>query len=67
MLCFLGLLSGTRAFHAPIPIPAGIVVGNAQAELVHWLVNQPQSGKIVYADAEHADGIIEGLARHSLY
>ena len=50
-----------------MPLPVGIVVGNAQAELVNWLVNQPQSGKIVYADAAHADGIIEGLARHSLY
>jgi len=45
----------------------GIVVGNAQAELVHWLTRQPQDGKVVMADAFYADGILEGLARHSLY
>jgi hydroxymethylpyrimidine pyrophosphatase-like HAD family hydrolase len=45
----------------------GIVVGNAQPELLHWLVKQPQTGKVVYTDACLADGIMEGLARHGLY
>ena len=44
-----------------------IVVGNAQPELVTWLVRQEQNGKVIYADASYADGILEGLARHSLY
>jgi hydroxymethylpyrimidine pyrophosphatase-like HAD family hydrolase len=44
----------------------GIVVGNAQPELVKWLVQQPQDGKVVYAEAAYADGILEGLARHGL-
>ncbi|GLC57318.1 hypothetical protein PLESTB_001211200 [Pleodorina starrii] len=44
-----------------------IVVGNAQPELLQWLVRQEQSGKVIYADACYADGILEGLARHSLY
>ncbi|KAG2447799.1 hypothetical protein HYH02_007256 [Chlamydomonas schloesseri] len=44
-----------------------IVVGNAQPELVTWLVRQAQDGKVIYADACYADGILEGLARHSLY
>ncbi|GFR50917.1 hypothetical protein Agub_g13235 [Astrephomene gubernaculifera] len=44
-----------------------IVVGNAQPELLTWLVRQEQSGKVIYADACYADGILEGLARHSLY
>ncbi|EFJ40325.1 hypothetical protein VOLCADRAFT_119992 [Volvox carteri f. nagariensis] len=44
-----------------------IVVGNAQPELLQWLVRQQQSGKVIYADACYADGILEGLARHSLY
>ncbi|KAG2492426.1 hypothetical protein HYH03_009369 [Edaphochlamys debaryana] len=44
-----------------------IVVGNAQPELLQWLVKQDQSGKVIYTDAAYADGILEGLARHSLY
>jgi len=44
-----------------------IVVGNAQPELLRWLATQPQDGKVVLADAHCADGILEGLARHSLY
>lgn len=44
-----------------------IVVGNAQPELLQWLVRQEQSGKVIYTDACYADGILEGLARHSLY
>lgn len=44
-----------------------IVVGNAQAELLSWLVKQPQDGKVVYAGAAYADGILEGLMRHGMY
>lgn len=44
-----------------------VVVGNAQSELVNWLVQQPQDGKVIYTDAFFADGIMEGLARHGLY
>ncbi|MEW5320338.1 MAG: hypothetical protein WDW38_011418 [Sanguina aurantia] len=44
-----------------------IVVGNAQPELLAWLVQQKQTGKVIFTDAKHADGILEGLARHSLY
>ena len=46
---------------------AGVVVGNAQPELLHWLVQQPQGGKVIYSDACFADGIMEGLARHGLF
>lgn len=45
----------------------GIVVGNAQAELLSWLVRQPQDGKVLLADSYYADGIMEGLARHGLF
>jgi hydroxymethylpyrimidine pyrophosphatase-like HAD family hydrolase len=45
----------------------GIVVGNAQPELLNWIVKQNQSGKTLYVDASFADGIVEGLARHGLY
>ena len=45
---------------------AGIVVGNAQPELVHWLVHQPQNGKIILTESSCADGILEGLAYHGL-
>ena len=44
-----------------------IVVGNAQPELLSWLVKQRQDGKVIYTDACYADGILEGLSRHSLY
>ncbi len=46
---------------------SGIVVGNAQPELLDWLVKQPQTGKTLMADAYFADGIVEGLARHGMY
>ncbi|KAG1676848.1 hypothetical protein FOA52_010357 [Chlamydomonas sp. UWO 241] len=45
----------------------GIVVGNAQGELLTWLVKRPQSGKVLMADQYFADGILEGLMRHGLY
>lgn len=44
-----------------------IVVGNAQLELVEWVVRQPQDGRIVVADAHLSDGVLEGLCRHQLY
>jgi len=44
-----------------------IVVGNAQPELVEWLLRQPQNDRIVYTDAHIARGILEGMARHGLY
>jgi sucrose-6F-phosphate phosphohydrolase len=44
-----------------------IVVGNAQAALMEWAVRQPQDGRVVVADAEVADGVLEGLARLNLY
>ena len=45
----------------------GIVVGNAQPELMSWLIKQPQTGKTLLADSCLADGIVEGMARHGLY
>jgi sucrose-6F-phosphate phosphohydrolase len=45
----------------------GICVGNAQPELLNWLVKQPQDGKLILTDKHLADGIVEGLARHGLY
>lgn len=55
-----------------ITIAAGghpsVVVGNAQPELVNWLVQQPQQdSKVLFAEGMFARGIIEGLARHGLY
>lgn len=44
-----------------------IVVGNAQPALMEWAVRQPQDGRVVVADAEVADGVLEGLARLGLY
>ncbi len=45
-----------------------VVVGNAQPDLVNWLVQQPQSdSKVLFAEGMFARGIIEGLARHGLY
>ena len=43
-----------------------IVVGNAQPELIDWLMRQPQDGRIVYTHAPLAWGILEGMARHRL-
>lgn len=44
-----------------------IVVGNAQPELVQWVLEQPQEARMVVTDAPMARGILEGLARHGLY
>ena len=44
-----------------------IVVGNAQPALMEWAVRQPQDGRVIVADAEVADGVLEGLARLGLY
>lgn len=44
-----------------------IVVGNAQNELVDWVLEQPQDERLVVTDAPMARGILEGLARHGLY
>ncbi len=44
-----------------------IIVGNAQMELLDWLMEQPQSARAVYTDAPMARGILEGIARHGLY
>jgi hypothetical protein len=38
-----------------------------QAELLSWMLRQPQAGKVILADGFYADGILEGLARHGLY
>lgn len=45
----------------------GIVVGNAQQELLDWLIQQKQSDRVVCTDAPLALGILEGIARHGLY
>ena len=47
-------------------LPAA-VVGNAQPELVQWVLEQPQERRLVVTDAPMARGILEGLARHGLY
>ena len=44
-----------------------IVVGNAQPELVEWLLKQEQTARIVFTDAHMAHGIIEGITRHGLF
>jgi sucrose-6F-phosphate phosphohydrolase len=44
-----------------------VVVGNAQPELLQWVVRQPQGARLVVADAPMARGVMEGLARHGLY
>ena len=49
----------------PACLPA--VVGNAQPELVQWVLEQPQEERLVVTDAPMARGILEGLARHGLY
>ncbi len=38
----------------------------SQGELLHWMVQTPQSGKVVITEAMYADGIMEGMARHGL-
>ena len=45
----------------------GIVVGNAQSALVEWVVRQPQDGRLIVADSNLADGVLEGLCRLQLY
>ncbi|KAF6261522.1 sucrose-6F-phosphate phosphohydrolase-domain-containing protein [Scenedesmus sp. NREL 46B-D3] len=45
----------------------GIVVGNAQKELVRWYHEQNDHGRIVLTDKPEAAGVLEGLARHGLY
>lgn len=45
----------------------GIIVGNAQQELLDWLVQQKQSDRVVCTDAPMALGVLEGIARHGLY
>jgi len=44
-----------------------IVVANAQPDLVDWVLNQPQTGRVVLSDAKGAMGILEGLASLSLF
>lgn len=44
-----------------------IVVGNAQPELVEWLMQQPQDDRLIYTGAHLARGVLEGIARHGLY
>ena len=51
----------------PPPPPPTAVVGNAQPELVQWVLEQPQEARMVVTDAPMARGILEGLARHGLY
>lgn len=43
------------------------MVGNAQPELVDWLLKQPQDGRIVFTEAKIATGVLEGITRHGLY
>lgn len=45
----------------------GIIVGNAQQELLDWLLQQQQSARVVRTDAPMAAGVLEGIARHGLY
>ncbi|KAK9810564.1 hypothetical protein WJX73_000994 [Symbiochloris irregularis] len=44
----------------------GVIVGNAQPELLDWLVTQKQDKRLRLADAHLAYGILEGLALHGL-
>ena len=44
----------------------GVIVGNAQPELLDWLVAQPQDRRLRLADGHLAWGILEGLALHGL-
>ncbi len=45
----------------------GIVVGNAQPDLLDWVLAQPQGSRLVVTDKSYAWGVLEGLARHGLY
>jgi len=42
-------------------------VGNSQPTLLSWLMEQPQTPRVIYTDEHMARGILEGLARHGLY
>jgi len=44
-----------------------VVVGNAQDELLEWVMKQPQDGRLVVADQEMAQGVLEGMGRLGLY
>jgi len=44
-----------------------VVVGNAQDELLEWVVKQPQDGRLVVADQVMAHGVLEGMGRLGLY
>ena len=44
-----------------------VVVGNAQEELIEWVMKQPQDGRLVVADQEMAHGVLEGMGRLGLY
>jgi hypothetical protein len=54
-------------YFKPHPCLLTAVVGNAQPELVQWVLEQPQEQRLVVTDAPMARGILEGLARHGLY
>jgi sucrose-6F-phosphate phosphohydrolase len=44
-----------------------IVVGNAQPDLVDWVMDQPQTGRVFLASKKGARGILEGLAGLALW
>ncbi len=44
-----------------------LCVGNSQPTLLSWLMEQPQTPRVIYTDEHMARGILEGLARHGLY
>ncbi|KAH7618839.1 putative sucrose-phosphatase 1 [Nannochloris sp. 'desiccata'] len=44
-----------------------VVVGNAQDELLEWVMKQPQDGRLVVSDQEMAHGVLEGMGRLGLY
>jgi hypothetical protein len=51
----------------PSPSPARPLL-ILQAELLEWLVRQPQDcQRVVYADQQLASGILEGMSRLGLY
>jgi hypothetical protein len=44
-----------------------LCVGNSQPALLSWLMEQPQTPRVIYTDEQMARGILMGLARHGLY
>jgi hypothetical protein len=50
---------------------AGVLVGNAQPELVAWALARADAQgappRLVLADAPLGRGVLEGLMRHGLY